>query len=125
MNKNLFQDLNSGVNVIFINRAGSESINLQIASTFIFFDNPWSYGDYLQLIGRAQRIGSIHSSILSLHLVCRGTIDQYVLNKLEEKQGLVHTVFGESTMGELTFDENFANTLFDDIVKGVQNGLYS
>lgn len=121
VNKSVFQDPNSGVNVIFINRAGSESINLQAASAFIFFDNPWSYGDYLQLIGRAQRIGSVHSSILSLHFVCRGTIDHYVIKKLEEKKGLVSTVFGETTMGELTFDNEFVDSVIDDMMKDMED----
>ena len=116
-NKKSFQDKESGVNVIFINRAGSESINLQIASTFIFFDNPWSYGDYLQLVGRAQRIGSEHSSILVLHLVNRKTIDEHVLKTLKSKQGLVASVFGEMKTGELAFEEDFSNSLFNEMVR--------
>jgi SNF2 family DNA or RNA helicase len=120
-NKNLFQNPDSGVNVIFINRAGSESINLQVASTFIFFDNPWSYGDYLQLVGRAQRIGSSHSSILVLHLLNRKTIDEYVLKTLKKKQGLVASVFGETQTGELSFDGDITNTLFNEMVQAVRN----
>lgn len=119
-NKNLFQDPNSGVNVIFINRAGSESINLQAASTFVFFDNPWSYGDYLQLVGRAQRIGSSHSSILVLHLVNKKTIDEYVLKTLKKKQGLVASVFGETTTGELSFEGDVTNTLFSEMVQAAR-----
>lgn len=119
-NKNLFQDTASGVNVIFINRAGSESINLQIASTFIFFDNPWSYGDYLQLVGRAQRIGSSHSSILVLHLLNKKTIDEYVLKTLKKKQGLVASVFGETQTGELSFEGDFTNTLFSEMVQAAR-----
>jgi len=122
-NKLMFQDPASGTNVIFINRAGSESINLQIASVFIFIDNPWSYGDYLQLIGRAQRIGSEHSSILVLHLTNRGTIDQHVLKKLKEKQGLVSQVFGEATMGELQFEDSFAESLFEAIAKEAKDDV--
>lgn len=119
-NKNKFQDPSSGVNVIFINRAGSESINLQAASTFVFFDNPWSYGDYLQLVGRAQRIGSSHTSILVLHLVNRKTIDEYVLKTLKKKQGLVASVFGETTTGELSFEGDMTNTLFSEMVQAAR-----
>ena len=119
-NKNLFQDPSSGINVIFINKAGSESINLQIASTFIFFDNPWSYGDYLQLVGRAQRIGSSHNSILVLHLLNKKTIDEYVLKTLKKKQGLVTSVFGETQTGELSFEGDFTNSLFSEMTKKVR-----
>lgn len=122
VNKQLFQDKDSGTNVIWINRAGSESINLQIASTFIFYDNPWSYGDYLQLVGRAQRIGSEHTSILVLHLVNRGTIDEYVLKTLKNKKGLVTSVFGETTTGELAFDEDIAGNIFSAMVQDANNG---
>lgn len=122
INKNLFQDKESGTNVIWINRAGSESINLQIASTFIFYDNPWSYGDYLQLVGRAQRIGSEHASILVLHLVNRKTIDEYVLKTLKNKKGLVNSVFGETTTGELAFDEDIANNIFSAMVQDAKHG---
>jgi SNF2 family DNA or RNA helicase len=119
-NKESFQDLNSGVNVIFINRAGSESINLQVASTFIFFDNPWSYGDYLQLVGRAQRIGSSHTSILVLHLINRKTIDEYVLKTLKKKQGLVASVFGETQTGELAFEGDMTDSLFTEMVQAAR-----
>jgi len=122
-NKEIFQDENSGVNVIFINRAGSESINLQIASTFIFYDNPWSYGDYLQLVGRAQRIGSRHTSILVLHLINRKTIDEYVLKTLKKKQGLVASVFGETQTGELAFEGDVTDSLFTEMVQAARQKL--
>ena len=116
-NKEIFQDPKSGVNVIWINRAGSESINLQAASSFIFFDNPWSYGDYIQLLGRAQRIGSEHESIMVYHLVNKSTIDEYVLETLKSKQDLVHSVFGSSATGELIFEEAFVEDLFSEMLK--------
>lgn len=43
-------------NLIFINKAGIESINLQVAGTIIFLDTPWSYGDYLQCLTGESRI---------------------------------------------------------------------
>jgi hypothetical protein len=45
-----FQDLNSKVHVIFITDAGSEAINLQSASAMVFFDTPWSWGNYVQCL---------------------------------------------------------------------------
>jgi SNF2 family DNA or RNA helicase len=81
-------------NVIFINKAGIESINLQIAGHIVCLDLPWSYGDYLQLIGRSQRIGSMHSSIVVHQLLNIGTIDEYKVQTLLGKKNLVDRIFG-------------------------------
>lgn len=116
VNKQNFQNKESKVDVIFINRAGSESINLQAASTFIFYDLPWSYGDYIQLVGRAQRIGSEHTSILVLHFINKGTIDEHVLKVLKSKQGLVTEIFGATKSGELNFDPDIVEYLFTELV---------
>jgi len=48
--KAAFQDLKSDVKVIFITAAGSEAINLQAAAGMIFYDQPWSWGDYVQCL---------------------------------------------------------------------------
>jgi SNF2 family DNA or RNA helicase len=118
-NQAAFQNDESGVNVIFINSAGSESINLQKAGHFIFFDLPWSFGDYMQLVGRAQRIGSEHEKIIVHHYINQGTIDEHVLKVLKSKKGLVTSIFGEEgSTGELDFDtENgMAKLIFDSVV---------
>jgi len=88
-NKRAFQDPNSGIDIIMITNAGSAAINLQAASTLIFFDSPWSYGDYKQLLGRMVRIGSKHSTVLVLHFVVTNTIDKYVLKTLQKKKGII------------------------------------
>jgi len=81
-------------NVIFINKAGIESINLQAAGYIVCLDLPWSYGDYLQLVGRSQRIGSTHSSVVMHHLINTGTIDEYKVQTLLGKKNLVDRIFG-------------------------------
>lgn len=104
----IFQKVDSGVNVILITNAGSESINLQSAEHFVFFDLPWSYGDYLQLIGRMIRIGSMHGSVLAHHFIARRidgskTIDDHVLKGLKNKKKLADKVAGENLQGALEF----------------------
>lgn len=106
--KNIFQNPDSGTNVILITNAGSESINLQAAQNFVFMDLPWSYGDYLQLIGRMERIGSTHTTIVAYHLLGRKlsgkkTIDHHVLQGLRSKKNLADRVSGESLKGGLEF----------------------
>lgn len=106
--KALFQDPRSGVNVILITEAGSESINLQAAEHFVLMDSPWSWGTYLQLIGRMIRIGSKHGMVVASHLVGvrkdgRKTIDHYVIKKLKTKKALADKVAGEGLKDGLEF----------------------
>ena len=109
----VFQDLESKVRVIFISDAGSEAINLQAASAMIFYNAPWSWGSYVQLLGRPIRIGSPHQHVVALHLVAerpresvkqRKTIDHYTLETLQKKKALIDKVLGESAVGALEFD---------------------
>ena len=109
-----FQDLKSDTRVIFITDAGSQSINLQAASALIFFDAPWSWGDYAQTLGRPIRIGSIHDSVVAYHLVAerpkgkyrnRKTIDHHVLEQLSGKKSLVEKALGKVPEGALDFKQ--------------------
>jgi SNF2 family DNA or RNA helicase len=114
----VFQDLKSDTKVIFITDAGSEAINLQAASAMVFFDAPWSWGNYVQLLGRPIRIGSIHQSVNVYHLVAerpgttvkeRKTIDQYVLEMLGKKKDLIDKVIGEAAVGALEFEKGVSD----------------
>jgi len=107
-----FQDPKSDVKVIVITDAAKEALNLQAASAEIFFDSPWSWGDYVQLLGRPIRIGSAHDTVIAFHLVAerpaakyadRRTIDHHVISLLDQKKHLVDKVLGESTVGALDF----------------------
>jgi superfamily II DNA or RNA helicase len=106
----VFQDMNSGVNVMLITTAGSESLNLHSAEHFALMDLPWSWGDYLQLIGRAVRIGSLHKTVVAHHFLARKrddgkTIDHQVLKALRTKKKLADKVAGENLKGGLKFVE--------------------
>jgi len=113
VNQDAFQDPDSPIKVIFITDAGSEAINLQAASSLIFFDAPWSWGNYVQILGRPVRIGSKHQSVVVYHLIAerprerakdRKTIDHHVLDLLRSKKRLSDAVLGEATVGALLFD---------------------
>jgi SNF2 family DNA or RNA helicase len=119
-NQDQFQDLESDTNVVFITDAGSEAINLQAAVAEIFYDSPWSWGDYVQILGRMIRIGSPHQSVLAYHLVAerpsaskksRKTIDHHVLSLLRRKKGLIDKVLGEAAVGALKFDKPGSSTI--------------
>lgn len=113
-NQEKFQNLESDTKVIFITDAGSEAINLQAASAMVFYDAPWSWGNYVQLLGRPIRIGSPHQHIVCYHLVAerprekkkdRKTIDHHVLALLQSKKNLIDRVLGEAAVGALDFDK--------------------
>jgi len=117
-NQAAFQDLDSDTKVIFITDAGSEAINLQAAIGMIFYDAPWSWGGYIQILGRMIRIGSPHKGVLAFHLVTerpkpekpdRKTIDHHVLTLLRKKRGLIDKVLGEGAVGALKFDKSGAD----------------
>jgi hypothetical protein len=126
----LFQDMNSDVKVIWITNAGGDAINLQSARALVFFDTPFSAGDYLQVVGRMIRIGSTHDRVFALHLVAKGTIDERVLAIQERKMGLLEAVIGKRILGDESSDEiltndNDVNALFDALredAKGLIRG---
>lgn len=117
--QDIFQDPNSDVKVIWITTAGSDAINLQMAKAIVFYDTPFSAGDYLQTLGRMIRIGSIHDRVLALHLVCEGTIDERVLDIMDTKMGLLEAVLGKRIKGEddtdemISAEEGSIDALFD------------
>lgn len=95
-----FQSTNSGTNVVWITTAGSDAINLQAAKAIIFYDTPFSAGDYLQVLGRMIRIGSIHDRVFAYHLVARDTVDERVMAIIESKMELIERVLGKRIKGE-------------------------
>lgn len=110
-----FQDLKGDTKVVFITDAGSEAINLQAAAAMIFYDMPWSWGNYVQTLGRMIRIGSPHKGVLAFHLIAerprrdkklRKTIDHHVLAGLRRKKAMIDKVLGEAAVGALTFDKD-------------------
>lgn len=109
--------------LIFITAAGSAAINLQAAGVIIFYDTPWSYGDLVQVLGRAQRIGSIQDHILVLHLINKGTIDVRVISKVSDKKDISDQVLGDTAQGALDFNSNESNViddLYEELLKDAE-----
>lgn len=107
----VFQDLKSDTKVVFITSAGSEAINLQAAAATVFYDLPWSWGEYVQVLGRMVRIGSPHKGVMTYHLLAERpgggkTIDHHVLALLRKKKALIDKVIGEAAVGALEFEKD-------------------
>lgn len=62
-------------------------ITLTKASYAIFIDVPWTNADYLQCQDRIHRIGS-KKPVFIYHLITTGTIDEHVLEIVEDKEAL-------------------------------------
>ena len=105
-NKKKFQDPNSGYDLIVINSAGLEGINLQQAAHMVLLNVPWGWGDLIQLVGRMVRMASPHSAC-TLHItVAKGTVDEYVIETLKGKKGVFEAILGQSqTAGILDEEE--------------------
>jgi SNF2 family DNA or RNA helicase len=92
--KRLFQE-SPDHDLIFINAAGIEGLNLQQAAHMVCLDLPWSWGDLIQLVGRMVRSASPHS-LCTLHVViARGTVDEYTIDVLLGKKGVFEVILGE------------------------------
>lgn len=124
-----FQDPANETNVIFITMAGGDAINLQTAKALIFYDTPWSAGDYLQIIGRMIRIGSEHDRCYAIHLICRDTIDERVQEVRKKKMKLIEQVLGARIKGEKGADTIYAagsetKDLFDVMIADAKKTFY-
>jgi SNF2 family DNA or RNA helicase len=119
-----FQDAKSDVQVVFITTAGGVGINLQMARAMVFYELPWTWGDYVQLLGRMIRIGSPHKGVITYHLMAERprakknqTIDHHVYKLLREKKSLIDKVIGEAAVGALDFgkDARGIRALLEDV----------
>lgn len=112
---NAFQDPASDVRVIFITMAGGDAINLQAAKALVFFDTPWSAGDYIQILGRMIRIGSVHDRVYAFHLMCEGTVDDRVWEVMQKKMKLVEAILGKRIKGEADTGLEAVDGLGEDV----------
>lgn len=118
-----FQNPDNPCRAICITSAGGEAINLQAAKAIVFYDTPWSAGEYLQVLGRMIRIGSMHDRVLAIHLVAKvsgvPSVDQKVMEVIEKKLKLIEAVLGErlkggeGAKGEILKVTNDVTDLFD------------
>ena len=113
-----FQDPKSDVKIILITTAGGVGINLQMARAMVFYELPWTWGDYIQLLGRMIRIGSPHKGVVVYHLMAERpstksgkTIDQHVYGLLRKKKDVIDKVLGEAAVGALDFDKSGSSVL--------------
>lgn len=122
-----FQDAKSETKICLITMAAAEGVNLQLAKAVIFYDTPWSAGDYLQIIGRMIRIGSIHDKVFSYHICAPKTIDDRVMKTLKNKMNLIEAVLGKRLKQDGEEDEvlevgqSELNDIFDGLLEDARD----
>lgn len=79
--------------VVLTTAGGTALDGLQVARVLVFYDLPWSWGEFAQVIGRAHREGSPHPSLAVVLLGVQQTIDQHTLNLLNEQETVIAATF--------------------------------
>jgi superfamily II DNA or RNA helicase len=116
------------VRVLVSTDAGAEGVNLQSANVLVNYDLPWNPMVLEQRIGRVQRLGSKHQSVIVLNLVAAETVEERVVERLMQKLTAVTETVGdmESVLagvvegGEDGRDERFESVVRDLVVRSLQ-----
>jgi SNF2 family DNA or RNA helicase len=100
--------------VLLSTEAAGEGRNLQFCRTMINFDIPWNPMRIEQRIGRIHRIGQTRE-VRIYNLSARGTVEDYLLELLDQKLNMFELVIGEMDMilGKLSDECDFEDLLLD------------
>jgi superfamily II DNA or RNA helicase len=82
--------------ILLSSEIGSEGLDLQFASAMVNYDLPWNPMVVEQRIGRIHRIGQRADRIVVINLICEGTVDERIYDRLYDRLDL----FGH-TLGDL------------------------
>lgn len=90
------KDFQSGDLQVFIAQiaTGGVGITLTAADTAIFYSTDFSLANYEQAKARLHRIGQ-KNSVVYIHIMAKGTIDEEVMGRLAAKQDLANLVVDE------------------------------
>lgn len=118
-NRLLFQN-DPDYNFLMLNSAGIEGSNLQQAAHLICLDLPWSWGDFIQLVGRMVRMASPHSACTLHILFSLGTVDEYVIEVQKSKKGVFERILGNAGTAGILEAEDLSQEL-DAIATGLED----
>lgn len=98
---------------LLLTHSGTEGRNLQFCHRLVNFDLPWNPMEIEQRIGRLHRLGQQHP--VRIHnFVQAGTLQEHLLQILQEKLNLFELVVGETglVLGERFGSDEFAEEVF-------------
>ncbi|HEX4122325.1 MAG TPA: SNF2-related protein [Verrucomicrobiae bacterium] len=98
---------------LILTHSGTEGRNLQFSRNLINFDLPWNPMEIEQRIGRLHRLGQQHP-VHIYNFVQAGTLQEHLLQILQEKLNLFELVVGETglVLGERFSSDEFAEEVF-------------
>jgi SNF2 family DNA or RNA helicase len=107
-------DFEHRAQVLLSTEAAGEGRNLQFCRTMINFDIPWNPMRIEQRVGRIHRVGQ-EREVRIFNLSARGTIEDYLLEILDQKLNMFELVIGEMDMilGQLSDERDFEDLLLD------------
>jgi SNF2 family DNA or RNA helicase len=98
---------------LLLTHSGTEGRNLQFSHCLVNFDLPWNPMEIEQRIGRLHRLGQ-QQPVQICNFVQAGTLQEYLLQILQEKLNLFELVVGETglVLGERYSGDEFEEELF-------------
>ncbi|MBI4658141.1 MAG: DEAD/DEAH box helicase [Verrucomicrobia bacterium] len=98
---------------LILTHSGTEGRNLQFSHRLVNFDLPWNPMEIEQRIGRLHRLGQQHP-VRIYNLVQAGTLQEHLLQILQEKLNLFELVVGETglVLGDRFSSDEFAEEVF-------------
>jgi SNF2 family DNA or RNA helicase len=114
-------DFESRASILLSTEAAGEGRNLQFCRTMINFDIPWNPMRIEQRVGRIHRVGQTRD-VRIYNLSARGTVEDYLLEILDQKLNMFELVIGEMDMilGQIEDERDFEDLLTDAWI-GAQN----
>jgi SNF2 family DNA or RNA helicase len=107
-------DFESRASILLSTEAAGEGRNLQFCRTMINFDIPWNPMRIEQRVGRIHRIGQTRD-VRIYNLSARGTVEDYLLEILDQKLNMFELVIGEMDiiLGQFSDERDFEDLLID------------
>jgi SNF2 family DNA or RNA helicase len=112
-------DFQDRAQVLLSTEAAGEGRNLQFCRTMVNFDIPWNPMRIEQRVGRIHRVGQTRP-VRIYNLSALGTVEDYLLELLDQKLNMFELVIGEMDMilGHLSDERDFEDLLLDVWVQG-------
>ena len=107
--------------VLISTEVGGVGLNLQCCRHMVNFDLPWNPQRIEQRIGRIDRFGQANDEVIIFNLICRDTIEEYVVDILAKKLRMFELVVGElnEILGRMpsgrSFEQRIANVLLSNL----------